>query len=159
MSDWYSDLLCNLVSAQQSTIIIQKMPITNDITVFILGYRQDIGFSSLSISSMTEVNINQLSTTGVKINQLSTNCFFVVVRGKYLRLMDKVMDIVDNVTEDVGRRPLAVFYVTKDEKITTFYDQPFHLPLVINLKFIILHIYIKQLYFMQTFYNCEKFVQ
>ena len=111
------------------------MPITSDITVFILGYRQDIGFSSLSISSTTEVKI---------VNQ--TNCFFVVVGGKYLRLMDKVMDIVDNVTEDVGRRPLAIFYVTKDEKITKFYDQPFHLPLVINLKFIILHIYIKQLY-------------
>ena len=78
--------------------------------------------------------------------EASTNCFFAVVGGKYLRLMDKVMDIVDNVTEDVGRRPLAVFYVTKEEKITTFYDQPFYLPLVINFKFIILHIYIKQLY-------------
>ena len=118
------------------------------ITVFILGYRQDIGFSSLSISSTTEVKI-------VK----QTNCFFVVVGGKYLRLMDKVMDIVDNVTEDVGRRPLAVFYVTKDEKITSFYDQPFHLPLVINSIFIILHIYIKQLYFMLAFCNFEKFVQ
>ena len=134
MSDCYSDLLCNLVSAQQSTIIIQKMPITNDITVFILGYRQDIGFSSLSISSTTEVKI---------VNQ--TNCFFVVVGGKYLKLMDKVMDIVDDVTEAVGRRPLAVFYVTKDEKITTFYDQPFHLPLVINLRSINVNIYIKQL--------------
>ena len=66
--------------------------------------------------------------------EASTNCFFAVVGGKYLRLMDKVMDIVDKVTEDVGRRPLAVFYVTKDEKITTFYDQPFHLPLVIKLR-------------------------
>ena len=72
--------------------------------------------------------------------EASTNCFFVVVAGKYLRLMDKVMDIVDNVTEDVGRRPLAIFYVTKDEKITSYYDQPFHLPLVINLIFIISHI-------------------
>ena len=77
--------------------------------------------------------------------EASTNCFFAVVGGKYLRLMDKVMDIVDNVTEDVGRRPLAVFYVTKDEKITTFYDQPFHLPLVINLRSINVNIYIKQL--------------
>ena len=91
--------------------------------------------------------------------EASTNCFFVVVGGKYLRLMDKVMDIVNNVTEDVGRRPLAFFYVTEDEKITTFYDQPFHLPLVMNLKFIILYICIKQLHFMLTFYNCEKFVQ
>ena len=122
------------------------------ITVFILGFRQDLGFSSVSISSTTEVKFD------LKVMETSTNCFFVVVVGKYLRLMDNVMDIVDNVTEDVGRRPLAVFYVTKDEKITSFYDQPFHLPLVINSIFIILHIYIKQLYFMQTFYNCEKFV-
>ena len=82
----------------------------------------------LSISSTTEVKID------LKGMEASTNCFFVVVGGKYLRLMDKVMDIVDKVTEDVGRRPLAVFYVTKDEKKTTFYDQRFHLPLVINLR-------------------------
>ena len=67
----------------------------------------------------------------------STNCFVVVVGGKYLRLMDNVIGIVDNVTEDVGRRPLAVFYVTKDEKITSFYDQPFQLPLVNNLKLLL----------------------
>ena len=97
-------------------------------TVFILGYRQDIGFSSVSISSTTEVKFD------LKVMEASTNCFFVVVVGKYLRLMDNVMDIIDNVTEDVGRRPLAVFYVTNDEKITSFYDQPFHLPLVNNLK-------------------------
>ena len=121
--------------------------------VFILIYRNEIGFSSLSISSTTEVTLD------LKVMKASTNCFFVVVGGKYLRLMDKVMDIVDNVTEDVGRRPLAVFYVTKDEKITSFYDQPFHLPLVINSIFIILHIYIKQLYFMLAFCNFEKFVQ
>ena len=79
---------------------------------------------------MTEVTLD------LKVMKASTNCFFVVVGGKYLRLMDKVMDIVDNVTEDVGRSPLAVFYVTNDEKITTFYDQLFHLPLVINLRYI-----------------------
>ena len=98
------------------------------ITVFILGFRQDIGFSSVSISSTTEVKFD------LKVMEASTNCFFVVVVGKYLRLMDNVMDIVDNVTEHVGRRPLAVFYMTKDEKITSFYEQPFHLPMVNNLK-------------------------
>ena len=70
--------------------------------------------------------------------EASTNCFFVVVGGRYLRLMDNVMNIVENVTEDVGRRPLAVFYVTKDEKITSFYDRSFHLPLVNNLISIII---------------------
>ena len=65
--------------------------------------------------------------------EASTNCFFVVVGGKYLRLMDNVVNIVDNVTENVGRRPLAVLFVTYDydEKITSYYDQSFHLPLVI----------------------------
>ena len=68
--------------------------------------------------------------------EASTNCFFVFVGGKYLRLMENVLKIVDNVTEAVGRRPIAVIYVTKDEKITSFYDQPFHLPLVNNLTYI-----------------------
>ena len=68
--------------------------------------------------------------------EASTNCFFVFVGGKYLRLMENVLKIVDNVTEAVGRRPIAVIYVTKEEKITSFYDQPFHLPLVNNLTYI-----------------------
>ena len=67
--------------------------------------------------------------------EASTNCFFVVVAGKYLKLMENVLNIVDNVTEAVGRRPIAVIYVTKDEKITSFYDQAFHLPLVNNLTY------------------------
>ena len=62
---------------------------------------------------------------------MKTNCFVVVVGGKYLRLMDNVMDIVDNVTENVGRRPLATFFVMEDEKIPSYYNQTFHLPLVI----------------------------
>ena len=62
--------------------------------------------------------------------EASTNCFFVVVGGKYLRLVENVLNIVDNVTEAVGTRPIAVIYLTKDEKITSFYDQAFHLPLV-----------------------------
>ena len=66
-------------------------------------------------------------------NAMKTNCYVVVVGGKYLRLMDNVMDIVDNVTENVGRRPLATFFVTENEKITSYYNQPFHLPLVIIL--------------------------
>ena len=104
----------------------KNIPITNDI----LGYRQDLGFSVLSISSTTEVKID------LKGMEASTNCFFVVVGGKYLRLMENVLKIVDNVTEAVGRRPIAVIYVTKEEKITSFYDQPFHLPLVNNLTYI-----------------------
>ena len=91
-------------------------------TVFVFDY----SFTSASISSTTEVKFD------LKVMEASSNCFVVVVGGKYLRLLDTVMKIADNVTEDVGRRPLAVFYVTNDEKITSYYDQPFHLPLVIK---------------------------
>ena len=74
MSDWNYVLLSKMVSAQQSTIIIQKMPITNDITVFILGYRQDIGFSSLSISSTTE-------HSGLKGEAPEKKCLWQSVNG------------------------------------------------------------------------------
>ena len=83
--------------------------------------------------------------------EASTNCFFVVVGGKYLRLMENVLKIVDNVTEAVGRRPIAVIYVTKDEKITSFYDQPFRLPLVNNLTYIHQQYHIKHTYAMHTY--------
>ena len=77
----------------------------------------------LSISSVTELKLTK--------KVMKTNCYFVFVGGKYLRLMDNVMNIVDNVTENVGRRPLAIFFVMEDEKITSYYNQTFHLPLVI----------------------------
>ena len=63
--------------------------------------------------------------------EASTNCFFVVVGGRYLRLMDNVMNIVDNVTGNVGRRPLATFFVMEDEKISSYWNQTLHFPLVI----------------------------
>ena len=77
----------------------------------------------LSISSVTELKLN--------IKVMKTNCFVVFVGGKYLRLMDNVMNIVDNVTGNVGRRPLATFFVMEDEKISSYWNQTFHLPLVI----------------------------
>ena len=77
----------------------------------------------LSISSVTELKLN--------IRIMKTNCFVVFVGGKYLRLMDNVMNIVDNVTGNVGRRPLATFFVMEDEKISSYWNQTFHLPLVI----------------------------
>ena len=50
--------------------------------------------------------------------------------GKYLKLMDEVENIVNIISSDVGRRPLATFFVTNNEKITTFYSHPLQLPLV-----------------------------
>ena len=104
----------------------------------------------VSISSVTQVKLDyrlEIVSHLHLYNAMKTNCYVVVVGGKYLRLMDNVMDIVDNVTENVGRRPLATFFVTEDEKITSYYNQPFHLPLVIILILVpiksslILHIY------------------
>ena len=94
--------------------------------IFVCSSSIDIGLSSVSISPTTEVKFES------RAMQASTNCFVVVVGGKYLWQMDTVMKIADNVTEDVGRRPLAVLYVTNEEKIRSYYDQPFHLPLVIK---------------------------
>ena len=104
----------------------------------------------VSISSVTQVKLDyrlEFVSHLHLYNAMKTNCYVVVVGGKYLRLMDNVMDIVDNVTENVGRRPLATFFVTEDEKITSYYSKPFHLPLVIILILVpiksslILHIY------------------
>ena len=44
------------------------------------------------------------------------------IGGKYLRRMDQVGETVSKVTEKVGRRPLAVFFISDDKKIRSYYD-------------------------------------
>ena len=45
------------------------------------------------------------------------SCFFVIVKGKYLNLMNDVMEKVNSVTNDVGGvRPLAVFLFNDEFK-------------------------------------------
>ena len=63
----------------------------------------------------------------LQINFYLTSNGRAIVGGKYLRLMDQVGETVSNVIEEVGRRPLAVFFVSDDEKLRSYYD------LVINV--------------------------
>ena len=42
------------------------------------------------------------------------SCFFVIIGGKYLKMIGKVMEKVNSVTNDVGGiRPMAVFLMSK----------------------------------------------
>ena len=52
---------------------------------------------------------------------LTSNCN-TSIGGKYLRRMDQVGETVSNVSEKVGRRPLAVFFISDDKKIRSYYD-------------------------------------
>ena len=51
--------------------------------------------------------------SNIKIN-FPNNCFIVIVGGKYLNMIGDVMEKVDNVTLDVGGRPLAVFLISQN---------------------------------------------
>ena len=59
----------------------------------------------------------------------TNQCYFYLtsdcntsIGGKYLRRMDQVGETVSNVSEKVGRRPLAVFFISDDEKILSYSD-------------------------------------
>ena len=43
------------------------------------------------------------------------SCFFVIIGGKYLNLIEEVMEKVNSVTNDVGGNiPMAVFLMSKN---------------------------------------------
>ena len=64
--------------------------------------------------------------SSIKIN-FPNNCFIVIVGGKYLNMIGDVMEKVDNVTLDVGGRPLAVFLISQNynDKINIDVDYSF----------------------------------
>ena len=46
-----------------------------------------------------------------------SSCFFVIIGGKYLDMIEEVMEKVNNVTNDVwGTRPMAVFLMTNNKQ-------------------------------------------
>ena len=65
------------------------------------------------------MSIPQLSLTPDSITNLNfdspSSCIFVIVGGKSLHLIGKVMEKVNSVTNDVGgTRPLAVFLISNN---------------------------------------------
>ena len=62
--------------------------------------------------------IPQMSMTADSNTKLNYNspisCMFIIIGGKYLTLIGKVMEKVNSVTNDVGGiRPMAVFLMSK----------------------------------------------
>ena len=67
-----------------------------------------------------QISIPQISMTpnsNTKINFDSpSSCFIVIIGGKYLTMIGKVMDIVNSVTNDIGgNRPIAVFLMSNNK--------------------------------------------
>ena len=61
--------------------------------------------------SVPQVSMTPESNTKLNFDS-PTSCIFVIIGGKYLRMIRKVMEKVNSVTNDVGRsRPLAVFLI------------------------------------------------
>ena len=66
-----------------------------------------------------QLSVPQVSMTPDSNKKLNfdspTSCIFVIIGGKYLRMIRKVMEKVNSVTNDVGGiRPLAVFIMSKN---------------------------------------------
>ena len=65
--------------------------------------------------SVPQVSMTPDSNTKLNFDSPSS-CIFVIIGGKYLRMIEKVMKKVNFVTNDFGKsRPLAVFLMTKNK--------------------------------------------
>ena len=65
--------------------------------------------------SVPQVSMAPDSNTKLNFDSPS-GCIFVIIGGKYLRMIEKVMKKVNFVTNDFGKsRPLAVFLMTKNK--------------------------------------------
>ena len=66
-----------------------------------------------------QLSIPQVSMTPDSKTKLTfdspSSCIFVIIGGKYLTMIGKVMEKVNSVTNDVGRsRPMAVFLINQN---------------------------------------------
>ena len=64
--------------------------------------------------SVPQVSMAPDSNTKLNFDSPSS-CIFVIIGGKYLRMIGKVLEKVNSVTNDVGRsRPMAVFLINQN---------------------------------------------
>ena len=65
--------------------------------------------------SVPQVSMTPDSNTKLTFDSPSS-CIFVIIGGKYLTMIGKVMEKVNSVTNDVGRsRPMAVFLINENK--------------------------------------------
>ena len=62
--------------------------------------------------SIPQFSIVPDSDTKLNFN-FPSSCIFVIIGGKYLNMIGKVMEKVNSITKDVGTRPMAVFLMDK----------------------------------------------
>ena len=82
------------------------------------SYQFDLCFSLNFGYHDYQLGIPQISMTPDSNTRLysesPSGCFFVIIGGKYLTMIGKVMEKVNSVTNDVGGiRPMAVFLMSK----------------------------------------------
>ena len=81
------------------------------------SFQFDLSFSLNFGYHDNQLLIPQLSMTPSSTTRLHfdspSSCFFVIIGGKYLKMIGKIMVKVNNVTNDIGgTRPMAVFLMT-----------------------------------------------
>ena len=71
------------------------------------GYHDyQLGIPQISMTPSSNTRLYSESPSG---------CFFVIIGGKYLTMIGKVMEKVNSVTNDVGGNiPMAVFLISKN---------------------------------------------
>jgi len=76
-----------------------------------------VSFSASYISSIPQISMNpDDSNTSLNFN-VPSSCFFVIIGGKYLNMIGKVMEKVNSVSNDIGgTRPMAVFLMSNNKE-------------------------------------------
>ena len=76
-----------------------------DCTFFNFGYDKPTPFAQIRYDTKTDISLSLY----IKGMAASNTCSLVLVAGKYLDNLDKIMEKVDQITKSTGRVPIGVY--------------------------------------------------
>ena len=91
-------------------------------------------------SAEIDSNFNSERMNNFHENEGADNCFLVFIGGKYVQLLDQVLDMVETISKDIGLHPLGLFITMENNDQHSQFTNHADFPLVkLVLVLIILH--------------------
>ena len=111
---------------------------TSECLVLNFGSQHKIrGLAMLSME--IDSNFNSERLANIHGNEAADNCFLVFIGGKYVQILNQVMETVETMSKKIGLQPLGL-YITMENNYHNFkftdYADGAKFPLVILIKYL-----------------------
>ena len=98
---------------------------------FVLNYGSQTikGFALYTVELDSDINSERMNN--FHENEAVDNCFLVFIGGKYVQILDQVIEKVETISKDIGLHPLGLFITMENNDHFSKFTNGVNFPLVI----------------------------